>query len=150
MLTDTPNVREKKRPKAKRQTAKVQMLIDIGGKLRTLRESGGPGRTQEWLAKQARVSRNIVSNIETGKNYTSKNLVKIMAALTADLDTVLNINEIVEDQREIYRKLNELLHANGRFPSSVRTNIEDLYQVYKLDSGASAPANGRKVPRSNR
>lgn len=115
------------------------MLKYIGLKVAEIRMAGGTGRTQDWLSRQAKVSRNIVSNIETGKNYTVKNLAKVLLALRSDIDTVLNIDEVIEERRELHRKLNELLGASGKWPTSATENIELLHQLLRLDLQKKLP-----------
>lgn len=104
-----------------------KILTEIGERVRRLRGS----RKQEALARRAKVSRNILSNIETGKNYTSRNLAKVLMALGADLDKDVSIEDLVENQRQLLRRLLEMIQAGDDFSISARSNIDTLYGIYQ-------------------
>ncbi len=101
------------------------MLVVIGDKISRMRGN----MTQEDLAKKAKVSRNIVSNIEQGLNYTMKNLVKVLGALGAD-DSEIGTEETVEAHRLLHGAVQEMLQGTENWATITRINIQALYREF--------------------
>lgn len=108
---------------------KMPELREIGERVRELRENNG--RTQNELAKQAKVARNIVSNIEVGKNYTMKQLVKVLAALGSDVHRVCDIKKIVAEHREVHSRVNEMLMFGDPWDLVVTEGVASVYRTYR-------------------
>lgn len=87
-------------------------------------------RTQTELAKAAGVSRSIVSNIENGKNFEGKNLLKILDALGISADALTA--QATPEERQIHTHLQELLQA-GEPWSEIRHMINGIYAAYSAE-----------------
>lgn len=121
-------VKTKKEAKPK---VALPIAVEIGQRVIELRGT----RKQEAIAKQARVSRSIVSNIENGYNYTIKQLIKVLRVLGAQVDGVLDIDDLVGEQRTIHRQIQELLlHVKGA--EAAKTSVTVLHKMYLGDASS--------------
>lgn len=109
--------------------SKMPELRAIGERVKSLRDQ--TGRTQEELSKTAKVARNIVSNIEVGKNYTMKQLVKVLAALSSDVHSVHDITKIVEEHREVHSRVNEMLMFGDPWDQVVTEAVASVYRTFR-------------------
>lgn len=128
---------------------KKNALREIGKIIFNLRG----GMTQGELARKCDVSRNIISNIENGKNYESKNLAKVLEALKPDLNQMIDTAIASEEEKRLHGRLHELLRAEPPWPTVAAYNVDSVYVNYwlkKKDASAvvGAPVISRKPSRN--
>lgn len=113
--------------------------MGIAENLRRFRE--GAGLSQDQLADEARVSQQLISQIERGENLTTKKLPQIAHALgkpVFELDPNFSPADVPEDQAAA-----ELLAIYGRLASKPHARAHLLEQARALESlvlGQGAPS----------
>lgn len=119
----------------------LRIATEIGAKVILLRGK----EKQEDVARRAKLSRDILSNIENGdKNYTIKSLAQVLEALGGELAPDVDIESFVEKQRELHRQLHKMLQIEGKLSDSIATTINSVYGMYcQLNP---APPHSLEVP----
>lgn len=139
---------KKRRQQAAREPARNQLALleRLGAALAT--ERARRNLSQAELAELAKVSRNIISNIETGKNYEIKQFIKVYETLGL---APPELSEELAPYQEFWRKIEELLSGPAAYRETLMLTVDAMYEhatrQWRLSSGGSSDPGGRQEPR---